>query len=590
MEETTSTSASGLRVGPALLYVAVALCVTAAFFTAYSIYGAAFYSHHGYSPLGLDVAQPVYSFEFFANYLWLLSLFLPHTEAVLHINRIFWVIVAALSFAFFVWHASNSAAATFLCFVLFLNMPTLASSRLWSLSAGYNIASSAGCICLALECVNLRRGTRFRRRFLAAFLYGVSVLIIEFFFFAPFLIALFFVVYHGVKAEKRTAAFNWARSVLAWYAVPLLLASIRVFAMRKHFANEGPLGIVGHVISVPYLKSVIAQVTSNIGDRFFMFLIDNLVSYYTALSTATLIYIGVFSVVVTLVFAGLNQYQSDRVSRELTAGPSALIKIGLLIVVLAAISNSFAIYTYSLGSLEDRINQASAIGAAMALTGLLIAMLARGGASRFAGILCCVAILFSMTKIATLEAHDWRRVRRWDAQLNRDYANYASSRPKVVNDIVVVHGFPRFVSSFEFNPKFIWLSYFYPRYHGIPGANYRLQTDEIDRLRDSWKGRFARHFDRGYRYWPLLIAPFHPTAEDLDAVHSVTLIHVDRDFGVECTPDAIILPSYQKEEITPLAVKEMLFAEWREDQDTTFKRVSVRDCRSVASVVNVARD
>ena len=150
--------------------------------------------------------------------------------------------------------------------------------------------------------------------------------------------------------------------------------------------------------------------------------------------------------------------------------------------------------------------------------------------------------------------------------------------------------FPRFVSSFEFNPKFIWLSYFYPRYHGIPGANYRLQTDEIDRLRDSWKGRFARHFDRGYRYWPLLIAPFHPTAEDLDAVHSVTLIHVDRDFGVECTPDAIILPSYQKEEITPLAVKEMLFAEWREDQNTTFKRVSVRDCRSVASVVNVARD
>jgi hypothetical protein len=300
-----------------------------------------------------------------------------------------------------------------------------------------------------------------------------------------------------------------------------------------------------------------------------------------------LAYLVLFSVAVTLLFVVLVPGRLERAGRTSMSVPAMLTGIGLAIVVLSAVSNSVGIYTYSLGYGEDRTNQASAIGAAITLTGLLLALVSRGGAFRVAGAVCCFVVLFSMTKAAALQAQDWRRVRHWEVQLGEDYRGYVKLRPEAAESgLVVVHGFPRFVSSFDFNPDFIWLAYAYPRLGGEPGAYYRLPADEIERVRRSWKEKLRRHFDRGYRFWPMLIAPIHPTGEHLNAGRPVKVVHVDREFGIDCMPGGIVLPFYHAEKIVPVAVDQMLFGEWSEGERTKFRRVAARDCRSVAQKVN----
>jgi hypothetical protein len=256
-------------------------------------------------------------------------------------------------------------------------------------------------------------------------------------------------------------------------------------------------------------------------------------------------------------------------------------------VVVSALANSLAIYTYSLGYGEDRINQASALGAAMALAGLLTKLVARGRLLRLAGAVCCFLVLFSMMKAATLQATDWARVRQWEIQLGDDFKKYLQRHPEDADQgIVVVHGFPRYVSSFDFDPEFIWLAYAYPRLHGVPGAYYHVPVEDVETLRRPWKEKIKRHFSRGYRFWPMLIAPIHPTAESLGTTRPISLVQVDREFGIGCAAHRIVLPLNQRPEIAPISVDQMLFGEWREDAGTSFRRISVGECESIAARVN----
>jgi hypothetical protein len=420
---------------------------------------------------------------------------------------------------------------------------------------------------------------------LAVVLYISSVFAMEFFYFIPILLILGALIVHRPVRQSMARVVDYSRSIMAWYLVPIAILGYLAFVSRKNFMAEGA-GIVGKVFSLTYAKSVLGQLTSNLGDRFFMFLADNLYLYGERLSAGTRVYLLAFSAIVTGLFImmlWIRPLDPMRLRREI----STLIGVGVAIVVLAALTNSVAGYTYSLGYGEDRINQASALGATMTLTGILMFLGMRSGIPRMVGALCCYAMIFATASSAALQAQDWRLVRSWEVQLARDYQEFLTRHPEAAGEkVVVLHGFPRYVSSFEFDRAYIWLAYAYPRLNGRPGPYYRVPVVEIEGKRGHWSEKIKRHFDRGYRFWPMLLAPVHPIGESLKTRNAVKIVHVDSEFGIGCTEDGIVLPLSGGEEITPVEVDHMLFGVWSKSEGTTFRQVSARGCRSVAAAVN----
>jgi hypothetical protein len=579
----------GALAGPRrrLAALALALALGAAALTAWSSYPAAFYRHHGYSPAGLAEARPVLELPLHSfvlkNYLWALARVAPHTDATIHVNRIAWFLVAAATGALVVLRISGRAAAAFLAFVIVLNIPTLASARLWSLSVQFNMASAFACLALWLEWPLVTGEPGRGRRIGAVALYVLSVVVMEYFYALPLILVVMHVLYHWGSAGAARRSMAFARSVIAWYLLPVLALTAVIFVSRKNFMALGT-GLWQVIVSEAYVKSVIGQLTSNVGDRFALFLVDNLVRYYERVPTGMLLVVGLLSLAITLTFVGLGsqgEQPGDQRARRRT-----LVGGGIAIVLVSVFVNSVAIYAYTLGYGEDHVNQAIALGATMAMAGVLDGLVARGGWARWAGILACVLVLFAMTKAATLQAADWSRVREWEIRLGEDFRAFTEREGRPAQTVVVVRGFPRFVSSFGFDPGLIWFAWAPPRLEGPPGAYYGVPVAALNGARASWRGRIERHFRQDFRFWPMLIAPVHPTAESLGDARGLTLVHVDAEFGVACQPGAIVVPRYEGTAIRPTAVPSIVFGHWREAQRTTFRRVTAEECEALAETVN----
>jgi len=570
-----------------LVALALVIALAAAAMTASTTYSAAFYRHHGYSPAGLAEARPVLELPLHSfvlkNYLWALGRVAPHVDATLHVNRILWFLAAAAAGALVVLRISGRAAAALLAFVIVLNIPTLASARLWSLSVQFNMASVFACLALWLEWPLIAGEQGPQRRLGAVVLYVLSVVVMEYFYALPQILVLMHVAYHWGAAGAPRSSLAFARSVIAWYLIPVVVLTAVIFVSRKNFMALGT-DLWQVVVSEAYLRSVIGQLTSNVGDRFVLFLADNLVRYYEGLSAGMLVAVATLTLATTVTFVGLGargQTPSCERARRRT-----LIVGGLAIVLVSALVNSLAIYAYTLGYGEDHVNQASALGVAMAMAGVLDGLAARGGWRRWTAIGISSLVLFAMTKTAVLQGADWSRVRQWEIRLGEDFRAFTGRDGTPASSVVVVHGFPRFVSSFGFDPGLIWFAWAPPRLDGPVGAYYDVPVAALNGARGSWRGRIARHFERGFRFWPMLMAPVHPTAESLGDARAMTLVHVDAEFGVACQPGAIVLPRYTGSVIRPVAVPSIVFGEWREAQPTTFRHVTAEECERLAATVN----